>query len=222
MTYEGARLRVLKYIRKGLAGYRRKHLKSERFTIISNNCWGGMIYESYGLPKQSPTVGLFFFAEDYIRFLKHLKESLTAPLEFIRPEESHWKNQAQLREDKRFGKYPIGRLKNQGGVIEIFFLHYNSEAEARVKWERRCKRVDYDHILVKFNDQNGMQQKDLDTFLQFPYHKIFFTCRKWEHMDENCFLISQPSIYQSVTASHEPFGKSGYVDITEKINELFS
>lgn len=55
------------------------------FTIISNNCWGGMIYESYNLPKNSPTVGLFFFAEDYICFLENLKEFVEAPLEFISP-----------------------------------------------------------------------------------------------------------------------------------------
>ena len=35
---------------------RRKQLDDENFTIISNNCWGGTIYESYGIKKQSPTV----------------------------------------------------------------------------------------------------------------------------------------------------------------------
>ncbi len=59
MTYEGFRLRVLKYVRKVPAKLRRKALRFTDFTIISNNCWGGMIYESYNLPKQSPTVGLF-------------------------------------------------------------------------------------------------------------------------------------------------------------------
>lgn len=73
MTYEGFRLKVSKYWRKGLAKERQKKLLGKDFTIISNNCWGGMIYESYNLPKNSPTVGLFFFAEDYIRFLKDLK-----------------------------------------------------------------------------------------------------------------------------------------------------
>ena len=57
MTYEGLRLKVLKYWRVGLADWRKKQLKSTDFTIISNNCWGGMIYESYNLPKESPTVG---------------------------------------------------------------------------------------------------------------------------------------------------------------------
>lgn len=38
------------------------------FTIISNNCWGGTVYESYGLPKQSPTVGMFVMPRDFETF----------------------------------------------------------------------------------------------------------------------------------------------------------
>ena len=37
-TYEGLRLKVLKYWRKGLVNYRKKQLKYTDFTIISNNC----------------------------------------------------------------------------------------------------------------------------------------------------------------------------------------
>lgn len=45
-TYEGLRLKVLKFWRLGLANYRKKQLKSTDFTIISNNCWGGMIMKA--------------------------------------------------------------------------------------------------------------------------------------------------------------------------------
>lgn len=76
LTIEGLRLKLLKYPRTGklFTKHRTKQLVNKQFTIISNNCWGGMIYESYNLPKESPTVGLFFMADDYINFLKHLKE----------------------------------------------------------------------------------------------------------------------------------------------------
>lgn len=68
MTYEGLRLKVLKYWRVGLADWRKKQLKSTDFTIISNNCWGGMIYESYNLPKESPTVGMFLWRKTISNF----------------------------------------------------------------------------------------------------------------------------------------------------------
>lgn len=124
-TYEGLRLKVLKYWRKGLANYRKKQLKYTDFTIISNNCWGGMIYESYNLPKESPTVGLFFMAADYIEFLKDLKGYLYGTLSFISPTQSRWKDAPQISGDRRFGSYPVGVLSNGKKTIEIFFLHYH-------------------------------------------------------------------------------------------------
>ena len=221
MTYEGLRLKVGKYWRKGFANARQKELLGKDFTIISNNCWGGMIYESYNLPKNSPTVGLFFFADDYICFLKNLKEFVTAPLKFISPENSKWKSRQELVNDKRFGHYPIGQLSTGRGTIETFFLHYHSEAEAREKWERRCRRINWDRLLVKFNDQNGATQKTIDEFLHMPYDKLFFSCKKWERMTSDCFVIFQLLCYPTITASHEPFDRSRYIDITKKINSLY-
>ena len=155
MTYEGLRLKVLKFWRLGLANHRKKQLKSTDFTIISNNCWGGMIYESYNLPKESPTVGMFFIAKDYIEFLSDLKGYVNGKLTFIKPEESRWKDMPQVSGDKRFGSYPVGVLSNGKNSIEIFFLHYHSEQEAREKWERRVQRINWNKLLVKFNDQDG-------------------------------------------------------------------
>ena len=47
MTIEGIRLKILEFQRKFLANYRQKKINKKNFTIISNNCWGGEIYESY-------------------------------------------------------------------------------------------------------------------------------------------------------------------------------
>lgn len=69
MTYEGLRLKILGFRRKKFSALRKKQINKDRFTIISNNCWGGEVYESYNLIKQSPTVGLFFMASDYIKFI---------------------------------------------------------------------------------------------------------------------------------------------------------
>ena len=46
-TYEGLRLKILEFKRLYFAKQRRAELKQTDFTIISNNCWGGMIYERY-------------------------------------------------------------------------------------------------------------------------------------------------------------------------------
>ena len=74
---------------------RRKKLKDENFTIISNNCWGGTIYESYGIKKMSPTVGMFIMPEDYLKFIANFDYYVSQPLEFIYPDHSKWKEKLQ-------------------------------------------------------------------------------------------------------------------------------
>ena len=107
-TYEGLRLKVLKVKRKAFAKSRKKRLKDTSFTVISNNCWGGMLYESYYLPKESPTVGLFIMASDYIKFISDLKGYLKSELTFIDPADSKWFE--EVSDDKSYGTYPVGKL----------------------------------------------------------------------------------------------------------------
>lgn len=66
-----------------LAPSRRAKLERTDFTIISNNCWAGSVYRRYGLPYLSPTAGLYFFADDFVRFAGALRRYTSAPLRFI-------------------------------------------------------------------------------------------------------------------------------------------
>ena len=70
-----------------------------------------MVYEAHNLSKKSPTVGMFFMADDYIKLLTHLKEYFVADLTFIKSEESKWKNEEATSGDTCWGTYPIGRLQ---------------------------------------------------------------------------------------------------------------
>ena len=216
MTYEGLRLKINKYRRKIPAKIRKKKLKDTDFTIISNNCWGGMIYESYNLPKESPTVGTFFMANDFVKFVSDLKGYISSELTFIKPEDSKYID--FLKTDVRFGHYPIGKLKD----IEIMFLHYHSEPEAKEKWERRCQRINWDRLLIKFNDQNGCTEDDINEFLSLPYeHKLFFTCHEWNNIPKEAItIVHQPKPHDCIRASYEPFGNSKYIDISKVINSL--
>lgn len=223
MTYEGVRLKILKYWRNGLAKQRKKQLSTTEFTIISNNCWGGMIYESYDIVKQSPTVGLFFMATDYIKFLSDLEGYIHGDLSFISPEQSRWKTEPELKNDKRFGTFPVGVISNGKESIEVFFLHFHSKEEARNKWNRRCERICWNKLLIKFNDQNGCTEEHVKLFAGLPYdNKIFFTVKQWTHQEDwkkaikwYCYIKQKPS-KEHIMASFEPFGKK----ITDIINTI--
>ena len=139
-------------------------------------------------------------------------------LTFIDPDDSKWKDSDQIKNDSKFGEYPIGKL----GDVEIFFLHYKSEKEAAEKWARRVKRINWDRMLIKFNDQNGCTKKDLEDFLNLPYrNKVFFTSKDWPGiLDDKVIRISQFPKHDFIMASYEPFGRNKYINITKMLNEL--
>lgn len=205
-------------IRHTFANFRKSKLNKEKFTIISNNCWGGMIYESFNLIKQSPTVGLYILPHDYLKFISNIKWYLNQELIFIKPSES--KNGAYIKneiKDERFGTYPVAKLAD----IEIYFVHYTSEKTAIEKWNRRKTRINWDHILYKFNDQNGCTNEQLEQFLQLPLkNKIVFTVRN-ELKDSNDIVkLNNPLGLSYVDTFNEPFGNNRFINIIKLINDL--
>lgn len=213
MTYEGLRLFIRKHYINATFKKRRKKIKNCDFTIISNNCWGGLIYQSYGLQYNTPTVGLFFMANDYIKFISNLKEYMKKELIFIKPEDSH--SYEDIKNKSNFGTYPIGCL----GDVEIHFLHYKTEQEASEKWNRRKERINFKRILYKFNDQNACTKELLEKFSKLPLkNKICFTSKQYNL--ENTIYIKNSRKYSEIKASYEPFGKSRYVNMNEIINNL--
>jgi len=214
MLVEKYRLNLRKIYIKFTADLRRLLLTQKDFTIISNNCWAGTIYQSFGLQYRTPTIGLYFMASDYIDFLSDLKYYASLPLKFIAPEKSkYWEI---IKNDKNIGKYPIKKLDN----VEIFFLHYKDENEARIKWEKRCKRIDYSELLVKFNDQNLCNVSHLVAFEGLPFkNKICFTVKNYENLKSTIY-IRCPKKYTEIPASYEPFGNSHYINITNFLNSI--
>src|SRR4051794_27862153 len=54
-----------------------RELDARGISIISNNCVAGILYEMAGLPKRSPTAGIYFSDLAYARFLDDLAKSRT-------------------------------------------------------------------------------------------------------------------------------------------------
>ena len=145
----------------------RLKLKNKDFTIISNNCWGGFVYQKFGLQYTSPTIGLFFIGIDYIKFCEKLDYYTSVELKFIPYEES--KNYSLLNKESR---YPVGVLDD----IEVYFMHYKSEKEALLKWKKRCERINYEKVLFKISQREGYTKKDIEDFMNLKWkNKIAFS-----------------------------------------------
>ena len=192
-----------------LAKHRRNKLKSTDFTIISNNCWGGKCYEYFDLPKKTPTVGGYFFAEDYIRFCKNLKYYLSKKLEIIPAQSSKYYDELAAKEET---DVPVGRLDD----VEIIFLHYQDTDELVKKWERRISRINWDRIILKFSYQNKCSDELIKEFLEIKEFPKF--CLVGEkvtgHRDEIVF-----GRHQGKETVDEMENFNWYVNPTTLIND---
>ena len=174
-----------------ISGVKRTGLTNMEFSIISNNCWGGMVYDEFHLPYLTPTVGMWIPSSDYIKFISNLQYYLTIDVEKITYKECHARELLEKR--KREGRYSfdlsdlvIGRIDD----VDIIFLHYHSFEDAKHKWEKRRSRVNYDKLIVKFNDQNGFEEKYYRDFEGLDFEcKLFFTVNEKLLDHDWCYLF---------------------------------
>lgn len=204
--YHRIYLRTLKLT----ASIHRKRLKNTDFTIISNNCWAGICYQHYGLQKLSPTVGTYFFAEEYLKFCSNLKYYLGQELRFIDATESKY---ASILAERKELDVPIGVLDD----VEIVFLHYKSPEIAKEKWERRIKRVNWENLIVKFSYQNGCTDAHIHQFfsLTLPGKRFAFVNHPFP-VYETAFLI--PGC-ENDQITNDTFYWNRYFDVDDFINQ---
>ena len=146
-----------------------------------------------------------------MRFVSNLKHYIEANLEFIPPYESrHFESLKKLNQLN----VPIGKIDD----VEIVFLHYKSEEEAKVKWERRCERINWDHILVKNSYMNECTDEIMDSFLKLKYDvKLFFVGKNIDVQDTVVYGRKNGSI--AVEEDTIYFNK--YLNLTEWINSSY-
>jgi uncharacterized protein (DUF1919 family) len=140
--------------------------------------------QDLGMQYNSPTLGLYFWAPDYIEFLSKLRYYLTeAKIQFV--EHSKYPLGDKRRKEWRHW-YPIGWLD---GKVEIHFLHYYTEEEAADKWHRRASRVNWDKLLIIGMEQNLCTVDDIKAFDQLPFpNKVFFSTKDLPALKSNCYL----------------------------------
>ena len=162
-----------KYYSVGKGYNKLKEKISPDTSIICNNCFGAKISKNLHYRYNSPTVGLFFMYPDYIVFLEDLKHYLSAPLSF-----KNFSKYDNVNEARKKKQYPIGSLTYKGHEVEIEFMHYRSEAEAKEKWERRCKRVSFKKLLVIGSEVDHCNNNDIVRFMNLNYEDKLFLGKK--------------------------------------------
>lgn len=162
---------IKKILRRIIIGSKnKKRLKNKDFTIISNNCNGGVILNELNQRFNTPTVNLFFEAEDYIKFLEKM---------------SYYLNCELIEVKKSKIKYPIGKLDD----ITIHFMHYITFEDAKEKWNRRSLRIKKDNLFVMMTDRDGCTSEIINRFDKLHFeNKVIFTNREMKEI-KSAFYI---------------------------------
>lgn len=198
-----------KFINPILSCNRRKKLVTDKFTIISNNCWGGRCYEYFNLPKLTPTVGAYFYAEDYLKFCSNLKYYLGIPL--VVNKATYSKHFESLK-NKGEEDVLVGFLDD----VEIVFLYYYDEETIISKWNRRIERINWNNIILKFSYQNECSKKIIEEFLKIKDYSKFVLVGKHITNDKDEIVYARSHGYETVDET-ENFNK--YIKPLEVLNK---
>ena len=158
--------KVLRKLLKLVFRLQLKAVKSKDFTIISSNCTGSMFYKNMGLPYNTPTIDLFFYAPCFVSFSSDIDYYLSADL--VKIEESKYEEGNRNR--KLNGMYPIGCIED----VEIHFLHYESWELALDSWERRKKRVNKNRLLFMMTDKDLCTDELASQYLEQGGRRVLF------------------------------------------------
>lgn len=139
-------------------------IENKKFSIVSDSCWGGFLYQKINKEYTSPFVWTKIENNNYIKLLKDLKYYLKQRPKFSRSE-------------KEFDDYHKGRVIGQLGDVIITFPHYATIEEAEQKWNKRLSRFDYENIFVEMSITSEETAKE---FNELPFeNKIGFTYEEY-------------------------------------------
>lgn len=180
---------IQKTYRKIYRRFLKLRLNNHHFTIIAPTCIAGVIYHELGEQFLSPTINLWMYDKDFLKFAHHLKEYLSYELKFV----------------QGIDETPTAYC----GDILIHFNHYKTEEEANAKWVERKQRVNYDNLFIIMADQpdggvitheDMLSLKDIDC-----KGKVIFTIKDYDDMD---YLVHLPKDLEKDCVNMYMFDKS--------------
>ena len=132
--------------------YRR--LQRSRLSIISMNCFGGLLSHTLGLPFRSPFVNMFLDEKDFLRLVQSLQAFMEKNLTL---KEMKWNEVLKFN-------YPIVKL----GDVDIVMNHYPGFDEAVSKWNKRKARINWSNLFVTMYTEDEKISREFDAL---PYEK---------------------------------------------------
>lgn len=131
----------------------REKNRNHDFSLITNDCVGGVICHDLGEQFRSPTVNLWIPNGNFLEFAQNLEYYLSCEI-------------VETLDDSK--PYPVGTIvpkDDQHIPIQVNFMHYHSFEEGYAKWKERSARVNYDRLYFIwhfFDDEHTERIKAFD------------------------------------------------------------
>lgn len=204
---------IIRFLRNLLKRFNYKLIylkKHKNFTIISNNCIAGFIYHDLNIEYTSPTVGLQFSQQDYVKFCKSFFEYINN--EIIESSKKDMKED-QVEFEKLGGgiiDFPVGKLDD----LTIYFQHYETFIDAIKKWNRRKKRTYKNNLFFVFLAYDTTPQTLLDDFnnIDHPNKIILTNSKRTDAKNEFPLFNGDKSWYDKINFKKRYYQKFDFLD----------
>ena len=162
-----------------------------KLSIISCNCWGGVLCHTLGMECLSPFKNLWVKADEILHMMDDLRSYMSETPYFIR-----WE-----KDLNSINNYPVMGIRD----IQIHFNHDDNVDDALKKWKRRCAKINYDNLfLMIFTKDKEVVEK----FLHYNgTRKICFVPRSINNWEDSETIWSIDSIS----------GNEFYVDVNSSV-----
>lgn len=117
-------------------------LHTNGFTLIAQNCVGGVMYHDLGLKFLSPTINTLIQGDDFVRLCSSFEDYMAAPPHFNRWDSS-----------PAYQRHPVLQVKD----IEVHFPHCTTSEEALQSWIKRSKCCSTGEIFYCHNVGFGLR-----------------------------------------------------------------
>lgn len=145
-------LQIGKYINRKFEEDCRNRIHNKDFSIICSTCIGGVIYHRLNMPFLSPTINLWLYQGDFIRFIRDIRHYISQDLMFT---SSEW-------------DFPVAKLDD----VQIMFNHAKDAEEAKNDWNKRCSRINYDNLYIILYDRDGISEQDIRCLSDVPCKRL--------------------------------------------------
>lgn len=180
-------------------------LKRSRISIISNNCWGGTVYNTLGMECLSPFKNLFLEDDSYLRMLENLDYYLGCE-----PAEGGFATDIHSGR-----KYPILRLDD----VLVHCNHDEVFETALKDWKRRVRKINRDNLFIEMYTDDHISAKRFCQLKTYPSKVCFVPFRTDEkelyHLE---LLPGQKELWEVVISS----ARNGKNSISYNILELLN